>query len=402
MTATGIRVDCRRGTPPSASVRIDRPVHAARALLGRSADELLAAVPLLFTVCSTAQAAAAWHALAAAEGRAVPQKLVAAHGVLVRLEVAREHLWRMLVDWPRFTNAPAASEALVAMRQIVASGSAGLFAEAVPGDMAAKAARRPGIGTPFVREPVPAIRRDTLEGVLETLDALLEEHVLGLRPGEWLRLRTLEDLDRYVSGARGAAAALLRLVRRRRWQSAAAAAPHYLPPLSASDLARRLDEPDADRFVEAPEWLGRPCETSPLGRQRECALLTAVLDAYGPGLYARAVAAVRELAATSLAVRDLLEGRDTPPIAASRYAPGAAIAQVEAARGRLLHRVRVERGNIVAYRIVAPTEWNFHPEGTLPRAVAALDSADAGELTAQAELLITLLDPCVAYSLEVH
>ncbi len=389
MTATGIRVDCSRGAPPSASVRIDRPVHAARALLGRSPDELLAAVPLLFTVCSTAQTAAAWHALAAAEGRAVSGELIVAHGVLVRLEVAREHLWRMLIDWPRFTDVPAAPEALVAMRQIVASGSAGLFDDSAP-----RAA--------FVPEPVLTIRREMLESVLNALDDLLEEHVLGLRPEQWLRLRTLEDLERYVSDARGTAAALLGLVRRRRWQSAAAAAPHYLPPLPASDLATRLDEPDADRFVEAPEWLGRPCETSPLERQRQSELLTAVLDAHGPGLYARAVAAVRELAATSLAVRDLLEGREPPPIAASRYAPGAAIAQVEAARGRLLHRVRVEAGRVVAYRIVAPTEWNFHPEGALPRAVAALDSADADELNAQADLLITLLDPCVPYSLEVH
>ena len=391
MIGTGIRIDCTRGAPPRASVRIDRAVHAARAFAGRSADEVLAAVPLLFTVCSTAQTAAAWHALAAAEDRPVSRQLVAAHGVLVRLEIAREHLWRMLIDWPRFTDTPAAPEALVAMRQLVASGSAGLFDEA-----------RSDRGAPFVRQPVVAIRRATLERTLETLDELLAAHVLGIRPEAWLRLRTLEDLDRYVVDARGAAVALLRLLWRRRWQSSAAAAPHYLPPLPAADLARRLDEPGADRFVEAPEWQGSPCETSPLGRQRGSELLTAVLGEHGPGLYARAVAAVHELAATSLAIRDLLEGRAPAPIIANRCGPGAAIAQVEAARGRLLHRVRVEAGSVVAYRIVAPTEWNFHPEGTLPRAMAELDSDDADELTAQADLLITLLDPCVGYSLEVH
>lgn len=402
MLGSGIRVDCLRGVPPSASVRTDRAVHAARAFVGRRVDEVQAAVPLLFTVCSTAQSAAAWHALAAADGRPVARNLSTAHGVLVRLEVAREHLWRMLIDWPRFTDAPVAPEALLAMRQVVAAGAAGLFDETPSDAAAARAARRTGIHAPFAREPAVAIRREALESVLGALDDLLADHVLGIAPEQWLRLRTLEDLERYALDARGAAAALLELVCRRRWQTAAAAAPHYLPPLPAADLAKRLDEPGADRFVEAPEWCGSPCETSPLGRQRGSELLTAVLGEYGPGLYARAVAAVHELAATSLAVRDLLEGREPSPIAANRYGPGAAIAQVEAARGRLLHRVKVESGRVVAYRIVAPTEWNFHPEGTLPRAVAALDAADAGELTAQADLLITLLDPCVAYSLEVH
>lgn len=398
MIGAGIRIDCTRGAPPRASVSIDRAVHAARAFVGRSADEVMAAVSLLFTVCSTAQTVAAWHALTAADGRPVSQELVAAHAVLVRLEIAREHLWRMLIDWPRFTAAPAAPEALTAMRQLVASGAAGLFDD-VPPDPGARGSR---IAAPFVREPGVAIRRTTLERTLDALDELLEAHVLGVRPEEWLRLRTLEDLERYANDARGTAVALLKLLCRRRWQAVAAAAPHYLPPLATEDLARRLDEPGADRFVEAPEWQGSPCETSPLGRQRRSELLTAVLADYGPGLYARAVAAVHELAATSLAVRDLLEGRASPPITASRGEPGAAIAQVEAARGRLLHRVRLEAGSVVAYRIVAPTEWNFHPEGTLPRAMAALDTADAQELTAQADLLITLLDPCVAYSLEVH
>ncbi len=402
MTGTGIHVDCRRGIPPSADVRIDRAVHAARAFAGRRVDEVLAAVPLLFTVCSTAQTAAAWHALAAAEGRPVARELIAAHGVLVRLEVAREHLWRMLIDWPRFTDRPAAPGALVAMRQLVASGSAGLFDETGPKDTASGAARQTGISAPFAPEPALAIHRDRLETVLGGFDDLLAEHVLGVSPEEWLSLRTLEDLERYASGARGAAAALLRLVSQRCWQTAAAAAPHYLPPLPNADLARRLDEPGADRFVEVPDWEGYACETSPLGRQRGSELMTAVLVGYGPGLYARAVAAVRELAGTSLAVRDLLEGWAPSPISAGGYAPGAAVAQVEAARGRLVHRVRVDAGSVVDYRIVAPTEWNFHPEGTLPRAVAALDGGDGGELTAQADLLITLLDPCVSYSLEVH
>ena len=56
--------------------------------------------------------------------------------------------------------------------------------------------------------------------------------------------------------------------------------------------------------------------------------------------------------------------------------PGALMAQngtgtglglVESARGCLCHRVAVAAGRVSDYKILAPTEWNFHPEGPLTR-----------------------------------
>ena len=69
---------------------------------------------------------------------------------------------------------------------------------------------------------------------------------------------------------------------------------------------------------------------------------------------------------------------------------------VETARGRLYHAARVEAGRVMAYRISAPTEWNFHPRGVLARWLEAAGQADAQ--TAQA--LAALVDPCVAVRVE--
>lgn len=385
MAAGCIRIDCYPGQETPATIRIERPVHSARVFVGMRPAEVLSAIERLFHVCGTAQAVAASHALAAARGREHDLDVRTAHAALVRLEIAREHLWRVLIDWTRFTHVPAPSAAMGALRELIPAANAALF-----------------YGNPFVPEPRAALRREAMDALLDDFDAVLEAHVLGMAPADWLALKTVEDLDRHTEPARGAAAALIAHLRTQRWQSAGAATSHYLPPLPPTALAEILDADEADRFVERPRWQGDACETSPLARQRNADLVAAVLRAYGAGLCARAVAAVRELAATSAEVRALLEGNVMPSVIAERTAPGAAIAQVEAARGRLVHRVRLEEGRVAAYRIVAPTEWNFHPQGAALRGLSAAAAEAAPDLEDRASLLVTLLDPCVGYSLEVH
>ena len=77
------------------------------------------------------------------------------------------------------------------------------------------------------------------------------------------------------------------------------------------------------------------------------------------------------------------------------------ISQVEAARGRLVHRVVCDDGVVSDYRIVAPTEWNFHATGSVADGLAHL-ATDRPDVVQQADLFLTLMDPCVGWSLEVH
>jgi Ni,Fe-hydrogenase I large subunit len=77
----------------------------------------------------------------------------------------------------------------------------------------------------------------------------------------------------------------------------------------------------------------------------------------------------------------------------------AGMAGVETSRGLLLHVARLKDGKIAEYRIVAPTEWNFHPAGPLAQALSGL-GAGAG-LESAARLVSQSLDPCVAYGVEL-
>jgi len=75
------------------------------------------------------------------------------------------------------------------------------------------------------------------------------------------------------------------------------------------------------------------------------------------------------------------------------------LAQIEAARGRLMHRVKLAGDTISDYAILAPTEWNFHPAGLAAQALASATAPDPKNRELQARLLINAIDPCVAYEL---
>jgi coenzyme F420-reducing hydrogenase alpha subunit len=97
----------------------------------------------------------------------------------------------------------------------------------------------------------------------------------------------------------------------------------------------------------------------------------------------------------------LPEGATHDPLLSSgalRLGEGQAIAWCEMARGLLLHWVQLDSlGAVAQYRVLSPTEWNFHPQGALALALAALGAQDC----AAAQTLAAAFDPCVACSVAV-
>jgi len=84
------------GVVGRAEVSCVRP-EVAKLLRGQPAEQAVALVPLIYSLCGKAQGIAARAALAAARGHAV-----AAHvDAETWAEAAREHAWKLFVDWPR-------------------------------------------------------------------------------------------------------------------------------------------------------------------------------------------------------------------------------------------------------------------------------------------------------------
>jgi Ni,Fe-hydrogenase I large subunit len=363
-----VRLSCSDHRVHKVSVASSRAGLPPRLVRGRPPADVQRLVPLLFSICQRAQGAASAAAIAAAQGLEAPVRDRQRQVLDVTLETLQEGVWRLLIDWPKSMGEQARVPAVASVRQ--ASG-------AVVDDGA------------------------TLDMLLALADDVLREHVYGAPAETWLASMDVAAFDRWVEAGPTLPARLLRRMR------------DEAPGLGRSDVALMPDatleslrraviedleaQPDYARF---PRWGGRPAETGALARQAAAPLIAALLARDGRTASTRFAARLVELA---VLMRDL-RARSGGRVAAARghaLPDGVGLGLAETARGLLLHRVQVERGLVTDYRIVAPTEWNFHPQGPLPHGLAGRSAADHGRLERDARVVVQSLDPCVACRVEI-
>jgi hypothetical protein len=148
-------------------------------------------------------------------------------------------------------------------------------------------------------------------------------------------------------------------------------------------------------FTHSPLWHGACAETGPwtrLRHQRRSASCVQPLSAW-----TRLEARWQELQDIAAAPALALDASHDPLLSsgAQHLGDGQAIAWCEMARGLLLHWVQLDsHGAVAQYRVLAPTEWNFHPQGALAEALAARAPTDR----AAAQTLAAAFDPCVECS----
>jgi coenzyme F420-reducing hydrogenase alpha subunit len=176
-----------------------------------------------------------------------------------------------------------------------------------------------------------------------------------------------------------------------------------LPVIPDAELISRLSDGDALDFIARPTWQGQPRETSPFTRGLATPLVQSLVEQHGAGLLPRLAAQLLEVATLfRVLVGDSAAMADAEPQApTAATATGIGLGRTHAARGLLVHLVRVDDGRIADYRILAPTEWNFHPEGVVARALSTISPSTEIAIRRQADLLITAIDPCVAFELRL-
>jgi Ni,Fe-hydrogenase I large subunit len=340
------------------SVEIDstRPHVAGRVLGGQHWRAAAKTVSLLFSICRRSQAIASALACATAQGMEPTANQLLAHARMVTMEVVEEYSWRALIDWPHALGEPGNPRALADIRR--ALDAAG--------------------------DEIPAAAR-----------ALVEQHVFGMA-GESLLAQDLQGFDRWLRRGDTPAARLLAAVRCA--QPSFGASEVALMPCSRRDALLR-DVGAAvghdENFARSPQWNGQPAETGALARLCQDKLVSDLVTRFGRTALARFAARLRELAA-------LLAEVTTPALGGMALGPGRGLGWVENARGLLVHYVALDGKHIETYRIVAPTEWNFHPRGALARGLEATPAENESDLKRRAMLLVQSLDPCVAANVEVR
>lgn len=345
-----IHIALGAGGPGRFQIRSTRPQLAQRLLAGCTPQTAATRLGLAYTLCGSAQRAACEAASAAAQGEDQPP---AQAQLRILAELAREHVWRLL-----------------------AADGAG------PPDPASLSRLR------HTAEDVGRLA-DSLAGILN--DSLLGE------PAEVWRGRDADALVRWARAGRTRPARAL--AQDLAEPLPAAAQSPLLPPLgqwTREDIQRLASQAlEAPAFCQQPLWRGAPAETGAIARLADDRPVSSWLAARGRDPAVRWLARLNELAR----LPEWLRGEAPPVLRAWHLGEDTGVAGVETARGLLLHVVRLRDGRVADYRILAPTEWNFHPRGPLAEAMQAL-AWDGGTM-ARVERLARSLDPCVAFRIEV-
>lgn len=211
-------------------------------------------------------------------------------------------------------------------------------------------------------------------------------HAEFLAAAGWIAAGRRAELAALLDGERIAALA------RRLAEAAdlADGAARLLPSLDARDSLQLWPQFDA-AFCARPHWCGAAAETGALARRGDAG------EVRSAALAARWLARLAELRDWANGTTKVSAGGTA---SAARVAPGRGRALVDTARGLLMHEIVLDGERIADYFIVAPTEWNFHPQGPLAGWLMGRAAVDRDAVQGFAARTVAALDPCVRWELE--
>ncbi|HEY0287978.1 MAG TPA: HoxV [Pseudomonas sp.] len=322
-----------------------RPALAATLLRGQPPQAAAQRLPLLYSLCGQAHRLTAELAVNTALHGETP--IDPSSQRMLEAETRREHVRRILLEWPRLLgNQPVRPD---------------------PSQLHA-----------WEHSPQQAMHAWLGESAAQWLEQWDTEPFSALN--DWSQ-RSDHWLAQALADCRDDAHALQLPV-------------HALPLAGNTQALHAVAEQlrHASDFALHPVAFGLPCETGSWTREREA----------DPQRYAsvwlRLGARLAELARLSLPQPSGLA------LGALALGPDEALAWSETSRGLLLHRVCLERMNtrvlISDYQVIAPTEWNLHPQGALAQGLANMSASDPGTRR-RAELLMAAFDPCIGFTLKL-
>ena len=322
----------------------------------------------------------------AALGIKVAGSLRAARTRLVFGEAIQEHLWRVLLDWPRQAG-------IQPRAQLMAELCAGI------GQMAKPLIATGGWKT--IGGSLDADYDDVWSAFSRVLKNVLRREVFGCDPARWLELDTQQELEAWYKNTDTLAAQILRsLAQCARFGASKVAAMPSPNKVWLHGIAEAMREDTA--FSHQPNWQGAALETGALARQRQHPLLSTLTASEGNSIFTRMVARLIELMRLADAMHPVSDNAHAGWIGSQSVDKDSGIAWVETARGLLTHRITSDGGRILDYRTIAPTEWNFHADGALIQGLRGMPAANEATARSKAEWLAQSLDPCVAYEITVR
>lgn len=354
------------GAPLPHSLSSSRMDWAERLSAGQPLNALPGLMASLFSLCGNAHRVCAQLAIdAATTGQSAPNASAIAERL--RLETAQEHIRRIGLDWPRLlstraaeaANAPAAIDTLTTC---------------------------------------PALRHPSAH-LWPALHDWLQQHWLHMDPAAWLQAWQADAGDWLLCWSQQHSGGLPRLLRDARHADTATrplTAVAALRVHGSAESLHTLSDLLSGRpgFTQHPLWHAAVAHTGSWARLQT--------PAHQAALTPWALLGSRIAELVRLCLPDTAPGQGAQWLrwGALQTQPGVGLGWAEMARGLLVHQVTLssDGATVQRCRVLAPTEWNFHPQGEVAQRLSALDAL-APEVHQQVNLLMAAFDPCVPFEL---
>jgi hypothetical protein len=156
-------------------------------------------------------------------------------------------------------------------------------------------------------------------------------------------------------------------------------------------------------FYQAPSLNKQSCETGSLSVMQDHPLFALLLT---QGTVGRFVSRLLYIAQKIKSVgenssKSNISGCFSLQKTAGKDGENFSLGWVQTARGLLIHLANILADKVSQYFIVAPTEWNFHPEGTLNKTLIHSHFSSTQFCEKAVKLAILALDPCIEFNVGV-
>lgn len=350
-------------------VRSTRKLHLWGRLEGKPIAEALALAPLLSSICSTAHGIAAARAVEQAAGLRADESHEAIRELLLGAEVLQNHLWFWFLTAPELVGGQERPLALRDARKALTA-----------------IARAVGPGWTNAGGAPDVLDRAALLQAVDAISRQLDDAQLAL-PSELTQL----------SSQPGIVGRLFTSLLEQQLEAIGASARIVTPEPAWVDAQLEADP----SFAARPRGSDGVAEIGPISASHP--LLTAAVGAWGRGIGARLVARLVDTCASLDQLR--LQAQELRASAGVRSLPrdaGRGLGRARTSRGLLFHQVNLEKGQLLRWRVVAPTEWSFQPDGPVQQAIEGLTAPDVQTFERQVRWVVASLDPCVECSVQIE
>ncbi len=379
-----IQVKVDAGMVSNVQLDSQRPVNSGALLEGRSVGDALDLLPRIFSLCGVAQTAAGLVAVEHALRVSLTPPQIAARQMLVAAEALEQTVWRITVDWPTCLGMQPDVAGIRDLRRLLRGLGMHMF-KAIPWN-------RVG-GSHLVPDPIELVK---------TIDAVAQHAAWILFGDAAPQLDDHRSFERWLGRQHQPGPAALDYVRDQGLAAFGNSPVDLLPTAPDTGFFAQQLAKDVDwSFCTHPHYHGNISETGALSRLVDHPLVSELRDRHGNGLLTRLAARLVETNHLISKMRSCVDDVSDDMGTTTNNESGQGISVIDTARGVLVHWVEITDNIVNRYRILAPTEWNFHPRGPLIQGLEGVNAQVGEALDKNAGLLINALDPCVGYELNI-